>query len=272
MGGDQAQRHDLCCGQTAEAVQGVDAIEPADPGIRRRRIGQGRRHGLQQPASGLQGSDEVGIRQQPVGHQGFRRPQARQHGGKCLHLQLEGPDLPGGQLGRGHRRLTCTDGHGSQPVSPPGIQESVLGQGARRDDPDHIPTHHGLGTALAGLRRVLQLLADRDSEAGPDQLGQIGLRRVDRHAGHGDVLPRMLAAVGQGNAQRLRRLARIVEEQLVEVPHAEEDQCIGVALLHVEELLHHRGGTRGIQRWRGRNGLGHRRLSARPGGPRSGPT
>src|SRR3712207_6869047 len=46
--------------------------------------------------------------------------------------------------------------------------------------------------ALLGFGGVLHLLAESDLEAGADQLGQIGLGRVGRHAAHGDRLARML--------------------------------------------------------------------------------
>jgi hypothetical protein len=110
------------------------------------------------------------------------------------------------------------------------------------------------GAALLGLGGVFQLFANGDLEAGADQLGEIGLGRVHGHAGHGDVLARMLAAIGQGDPQRLGRAAGVVEEQLVEVAHAEEHQGVGLARLGLEELRHHRRGPRaGGQRNRCRN-------------------
>ena len=66
---------------------------------------------------------------------------------------------------------------------------------------------------------------------------------MDRYAAHGDRLAAMATALGQGNAQGLRRLDRIVKEQLVKVAHAKEHQRIGLARLGVEILRHHRGGV-----------------------------
>ena len=47
-----------------------------------------------------------------------------------------------------------------------------------------------LGAALPGLGRVLHLLADGDLEALADQLGEVGLGGVHRHAAHRDVARR----------------------------------------------------------------------------------
>jgi hypothetical protein len=54
---------------------------------------------------------------------------------------------------------------------------------------------------------------------------------VHRHAGHGDGLAGRLAAAGQGDVEQLRGAARVVVEQLVEIPHAVEQQVSGCAAL-----------------------------------------
>lgn len=64
---------------------------------------------------------------------------------------------------------------------------------------------------------------------------------MHRHAGHRDRRTTGAAALGQGDVQQPRGLARVVVEQLVEIAHAEEQQQVGVVRLGGEELLHQRG-------------------------------
>ena len=84
------------------------------------------------------------------------------------------------------------------------VQQALLGQGAGRDDAHHVAPDHGLGAALLGLGRVLHLLADGDLEALADQLGEIGLGRMHRHAAHGmsppSCLPRLVSAMASAAA------------------------------------------------------------------------
>ena len=149
--------------------------------------------------------------------------------------------------------MSTPNGNGGQPIGPACIEKPILGQGARRDDTHHIAAHDGFVAALLGLCRVFHLFADRDLKAAADQLSQIGFRRMDRHAAHGDRFAAMATALGQRNTQGLRRLDRIVEEQLVEVAHAKEHQRVGLARFGVKILRHHRGGV-GMDLGRGNHG------------------
>ncbi len=74
---------------------------------------------------------------------------------------------------------------------------------------------------------------------------------MDRHPAHGDRRSAVIAPGGQGDAQRGGRLLRVLEEQFVEVAHAEEDQGVGLAGLGLEELGHHRSGAGRIGHGRG---------------------
>jgi hypothetical protein len=73
-----------------------------------------------------------------------------------------------------------------------------------------------------------------------DQLLQIVVGRVHRHAAHGDVLAQVLAAFGQRDAQRLRSDLRIFEKQLVEIAHPVEQQAVRIGGFNFHELCHHR--------------------------------
>jgi len=245
---DQAERRDLGTAQGAEAVEGVDAIEPLDPRLGGRRLGQGLGDGLHEAALGLQRHGQFRVGEQPLRDEDFRGRQRRQDGGQSITAGRDHLDLAGGKLDAGHRRLAGANRHRRQPVGAACVEQAVLGQGARRHHPHHVAADDGLAAAFARLGGVLHLLADGDLEAGADQLGQIGLRRVHRHARHGDRRALVGAAGRERDAERARGLFGVVEEELVEVAHAEEDQRVGLARLGLEELRHHgaRIGGEGI--------------------------
>jgi hypothetical protein len=129
-------------------------------------------------------------------------------------------------------------------------EQLFLGDGPRRDEADDVALHHGFRAALLRLRRIFDLFAHGDAMAEPDQLLQIVVGGVDRHAAHRDVLAEMLAAFGERDAEGAAGDFRVFEEQLVEVAHAVEQQRIRVRCLDLDELLHHR------RRRRRRSGIG----------------
>ena len=135
---------------------------------------------------------------------------------------------------------------GEQVIVAPRIEQRVLGQRARRDQPDHVPAHHALGSALPRLGRILDLLADRDAMAERDQAVKILIGTVHRHAAHRDVAAEMLAALGEHDAERARGDLGILEEQLVEVAHPVEQQATRMGGLDLQILLHHRGGAAAV--------------------------
>src|ERR1051326_7738949 len=66
---------------------------------------------------------------------------------------------------------------------------------------------------------------------------------MHRHAAHGDVVAQMLAPLGQRDVEGSGRLHRILEEQLVKITHAVEQQIIRMRRLDLQILRHHgRGG------------------------------
>ena len=119
-----------------------------------------------------------------------------------------------------------------------GVEGRRLELRARRHHPDDFAPHHPLGGA-----RVLHLLAERDPEALLDQAPDVGGARVVGDAAHGDRRALLvLGARGEGDVQRARRGDRVLEEQLVEVAHAEEQQRARVLRLHPVVRLHRGGG------------------------------
>ena len=129
---------------------------------------------------------------------------------------------------------------GEQAVGADGIEQQLLGNGARRHQAHHFPPDHGFGPAFAGLGRVLDLLADGDAVALADQPVQIILGALDRHAAHGDIPPLVLAALGQNNAERPGGDLGVAEKQFVEIAHPVEQEGTGILRLDRAVLRHHR--------------------------------
>ena len=124
---------------------------------------------------------------------------------------------------------------GEQQVGAAGVEQSVLGDGARGDEADDLAPDRAF--AVAGLR-VLHLLGHGDAEAAADQAGEVGFGRVVGDAAHRDRGAAMLAALGQGDVERRSGGFRVGKEQFVEVAHAEEHQRLGVLCLGGEPLRH----------------------------------
>ena len=101
---------------------------------------------------------------------------------------------------------------------------------ARRDD-----AHDVAAKQLLAFARRLHLLADRDLPARLHQPRDVGLGRVVRNAGH-----RRALAGGQRDREQLRSGFGVLEEELVEVAEAKEQEEVRIALLELAILRHHR--------------------------------
>ena len=110
---------------------------------------------------------------------------------------------------------------------------------ARGDDPGDVAPDEPLRGP-----RVLHLVAHRDLAAGGDELRDVVLDAVVRHAAHRRLDVRVAVAGGQRDAEDGRRLLRVVEEHLVEVAHPVEEDGVRRPALHLEVLPQHRGGAR----------------------------
>ena len=170
-------------------------------------------------------------------------------GGHLAELELAGREVDDGEPERG------ISGDRDHVVVAARREEPVLEDRARRDDLDDVPPHDP-----PGLRRVLELLADRHAAAHLQQAGDILV-----HGLHGDARERnvplsAVVARGEGDPQQAAPLLRVLEEHLVEIAHPEEEERIGVAGLDVEILPDERR-----VRTRVRVGRGHHRLTRRRG-------
>ena len=105
---------------------------------------------------------------------------------------------------------------------------------SRRQHPRHLAPHN-----LLGELRVLHLIAEGDPVSLPQQPRQVLLDGVIGHAAHRHL------AFPIARRQRQLQLAaghhRIVIEQLVKIPHAKEEQRIGILPLRRRPLPHKRG-------------------------------
>ncbi len=90
------------------------------------------------------------------------------------------------------------------------------------------------------------LLGDHRRLAQLDQPRQVLLDRMVRHPGHHHRRAGRFAALGQGDVEQARGLARVLVKQLVEVAHAEQHQRIRVLRLDRQVLLHQRRVPREI--------------------------
>jgi hypothetical protein len=124
--------------------------------------------------------------------------------------------------------------HGQQRALGLFRQQVRIGQGARRDHAHHLALDRAFAEG-----RIADLFADRAGLAELDQLGQVGIERVEGHARHLDRIAARAAARRQRDAQDARGLLGVLEEQLVEVAHAVEDEHGGVLALDAQVLLHH---------------------------------
>ena len=113
-------------------------------------------------------------------------------------------------------------------------QQLGFGQRARRHHAHHLALYRPLGRT-----NLADLLANRYRFAHLDQLGQVVVQRMHRHASHRNRLPSRLAAIRQRDAEQARGLDRVVVEQLVEIPHAVEQQRGREVHFHRKILRHH---------------------------------
>ena len=196
---------------------------------------------LQQAAQPLaqEGADAL-VRRRALAEHGLARGKARQLVADVRHAVLGeggGAEFARGNVAEGRRAADRVQVHGADIVGAPLLEHGALRHRAGGDHADHVPLHQPLGQ-----RGVLRLLADGHLVALGDQPGDIGLRRVVGHAAHGRLLIGGLAAVAGGERQveLPGGLLRVLVEELVEVPQAEEQQAVAVLALYLVVLRLHR--------------------------------
>ena len=176
---------------------------------------------------------------QCLGTQQLGRHEAFQLVHRCLEpFHLHHREAAAGEVEGGDAEgLALVVKRGQQVVAAI-VQQRLVGHRAGSDDAHHLALHRPLR-----LGRVAHLLTDRHRLAQLHQLGQVALHRMERHPGHGNRFARRLAPGGEGDVEQPRRLAGILKEEFVKIPHAIENQHVGMLRLDAQVLLHH-GGVR----------------------------
>ena len=180
---------------------------------------------------------------QLVRQQNFLRLQSGQRSGEPVTAHFLGKEVAGCHVQPGEAGFSRRLGHSRQKVVPPGIQQRVLGQRARRHDANHLALDQCLAAPLFRLGGVFHLLADCDLEPRLDQARQVGLRRMHGNPAHGHVLAGLLAPFGQRDVEGARGGDGVVEEQLVEIAHAVENKTFRVVRLDLK-IMHQHGRQR----------------------------
>ena len=177
----------------------------------------------------------------PLRGKHFPRLQARQQARQLRQRRRTHRKLAGGKIKPRHRALFPRQPNRRQIMRRSRRQQPLLRHRPRRHNSHNIPPHDRLIAPLLRLLRRLQLLANRDLAIARDQLLQVHLRRMHRHAAHRNRLPGIFPPLGQRNIQNRRGDLRVLKKQLVKIPHPIEQQHLRIARLNLEILLHRRG-------------------------------
>ena len=167
--------------------------------------------------------------------QELRRRQPVQLGREPLAGHLAQQQLACRHVARGQAGLAAARPGRHKVVGPHRLEVRVFDHGARSQHTGDVTLHDRLA------RRGFDLVADHHLVPGPQQLADIALPRVMRHAAH--RRPSRLAerTRGERHAHDRRRRDRILEEDLVEVTEPKQQDPVWVLPLRLPVLLHDRG-------------------------------
>ena len=188
-------------------------------------------------------------RRRVVREQTFAGPNAHEFVGQLPRRKAGGKETTCGEFCPGDPDLRCVGrrprhavGDRGEEITLARIEQRLVGQRARRDDARDLALHQSLGEL-----RVFDLLTHRGPIAGGDDLPQIAVQLVVRKSRHGNRILTFVTA-GQRQSQFARRGLRVIVEELVEIPHPEQQQRIATGRLGVLVLLHHRRRSHAFSR------------------------
>ena len=148
-----------------------------------------------------------------------------------LVFQLGHLEVAGRQVHGRHTEPAARSGNGDEEIVAPGLEHALVEVCARADDLGDL--------ALDQLPWLgcLDLITDGHLAAGLQQLGHVAAGGVVRDAAH-----RRVAALGQCDVEDAGRLLGVLEEHLVKVPQAEQQDGPSRQLAFALPVLgHHRG-------------------------------
>src|SRR5581483_9221036 len=243
------QRGKLGAAELAEGIERRDSEPLLENALSAKRIEMGARGRRERGARLADPFAKLGVAGEIIADQDLAGLEPRKLARKVARLdrccdEISGRDV---ERGKGKQRLAVlllrrAEQRGEEIVRT-GIEQALLGERARRDETDHVATHDRLRTAFTRLGGIFELLADGDTVALGDEALEIVVGRAHRYAAHRNVLALMLAALGQRDAKRARGDFRVLEEQLVEIAHAVEQEAVGVRRFDLEILRHYRRRT-----------------------------
>ena len=149
-------------------------------------------------------------------------------------------EVAGGNVGPGDGRVPPDFGKRAEETVLPGIKEIVFRHRAGADKARHAAFHHCLVSACLRVGRAFELFADGDAKPLADKGLKVTVSGVVRHAAHRDSLTAMHSALGERDIQGFGRGNGVVEEHLVEIAHAIEQQGPRMFGLDLVILGHHR--------------------------------
>ena len=141
-------------------------------------------------------------------------------------------EIAGGEVEEGESGGVVGEVDGGEVVALLGGEGGIEG-GAGREDPGDFAADDFFCEL-----RVFHLVADGDAITLAEQAGDVVLRGVVRDAAHGDVA--LFVASGEGDLQLAGGGFGVVEEELVEVAEAKEEQGVGVLAFGGQVLAHER--------------------------------
>ena len=198
----------------------------------------GAERGIELPGRAV--GDGASCARQRGGHmvaidQHLGRTQPRQPRAQLTLAALGQAEFATGQRQPGQAEALALLGDGQQQCVALVGQQLGVGHRAGGDDAHHLALDRALGGG-----DIADLFAQRHRLTELDELGEVTLDRMHRHAGHHHRLAGTVAARGECDVEQAIGLACIVEEQLVEVAHPVEHQRVGELGLDAQVLLHHR--------------------------------
>ncbi len=153
-------------------------------------------------------------------------------------------EIAGGEVEEGESGGVVGEVHGGEIVALLGGEGGIEGGAGREDASDFAADDF-----LRELR-VLHLVADGDAITLAEETGDVVFGGVPGDAAHGDVT--LFVAGGEGDLELAGGGFGVVEEELVEVAEAKEEQGVGVLAFGGQVLAHERSVGVGRRLWHGR--------------------